>query len=553
MQSFRRFLPVVFVLAACAHASAAESASTLLERLGDKKTTSAERTKARLALIALGDEAVEPIVELYGNRRTSDSIRAVLIDTLGGIRSGASVKALRGIAAAAMLLPMDVTDWPGLVEALAAAATGGTGSPVGRISMLMPNRTRELIAGADAAEAEDTRFRAQVVGGLNQVMEAWNLYEPSTFAGVSLPRETAEYISRWKPKRPKDLIPSVDISPFELQRLNRLLMQAGLSTYIAEPPPFDIITYRGHLAGRALKALTSINTADAVEIVVSVRPHTGKVEHVDALSAIPDDRALDQLLAYLVSDELAASTRARAGLAARFAANRSGADTALKMVIARISTRGVTFAPHVAENVAALCATLNERDAARLLADCVESRSDIVAAAGLDALAGRLDLVPRSEIISALYDLTGRSLSAELALKALTVLRDGKARQGVDIAAAMLDHESPRVQSMAASTLRALTGKTLGAPQEWRTAMRSKPTFLLPDDEQPGTRATSPVTATPGGDRTSYAVYYYIILGSLLVAVLVVGATKRRRAIADKHVDKSRRKRAREENFISLD
>ena len=131
------------------------------------------------------------------------------------------------------LLSADVLDWGGFCRALRDAGKQTDPSPARRIWRLLkpggllgftkknPQKLIERLAGGETAEPE---ARAEVLAAVNQVVKRADLYRAEDFKGIELTDEAKAYIERDRK----------DLSDKEVQRLNRLLLEATFPGVLAK-------------------------------------------------------------------------------------------------------------------------------------------------------------------------------------------------------------------------------------------------------------------------------------------------------------------------------
>ncbi|HUT33131.1 MAG TPA: MotA/TolQ/ExbB proton channel family protein [Planctomycetota bacterium] len=121
----------------------------------------------------------------------------------------------------------DVLDWPAFCTTLA----GGQGAAA-RLLALLPDEATGLVQAGAKSELKDSQ-KGAVVKALNRILRSPEFYREEDFHGLSLPKEAGDLLAR----DPEDL------SPAEVQSLNRLLLHAALP---------------GEVAGRAKRRVSSL-------------------------------------------------------------------------------------------------------------------------------------------------------------------------------------------------------------------------------------------------------------------------------------------------------
>ncbi|MCC6143983.1 MAG: hypothetical protein IT368_09270 [Candidatus Hydrogenedentes bacterium] len=119
-----------------------------------------------------------------------------------------------------LLSESDVTDWPGLIQALKNESASSAPSPGRLLVSLLPGTLREAVQGMSVETLVGQK--GKVLGELNKILQTQNLYDPTAFGGVTLDDEA------------KALAAKSDRSDEERIRLNRLLLQAAYPAMIAK-------------------------------------------------------------------------------------------------------------------------------------------------------------------------------------------------------------------------------------------------------------------------------------------------------------------------------
>ena len=131
------------------------------------------------------------------------------------------------------LLATDVLDWDRFCRTLRDAGRQGDPSPARRIWRLVkpggllgfmkknPQKLIERLAGGETAEPE---ARAQILAVINQVIKRADFYRAEDFKGIDLTEEAKAYVERDRK----------DLSEEEVQRLNRLLLEAAFPSALAK-------------------------------------------------------------------------------------------------------------------------------------------------------------------------------------------------------------------------------------------------------------------------------------------------------------------------------
>jgi hypothetical protein len=119
-----------------------------------------------------------------------------------------------------LLTEGDVTDWPGFIQTLKTQSAASAPSPGKMLVGLLPGTLREAVQSM-SVEAILSQ-KGKVVEELNKIMQSQNLYDATTFEGVTLDEEA------------NTLLAKADRSDEERIRLNRLLLQAAYPGMIAK-------------------------------------------------------------------------------------------------------------------------------------------------------------------------------------------------------------------------------------------------------------------------------------------------------------------------------
>jgi hypothetical protein len=122
-----------------------------------------------------------------------------------------------------LLKSVDIKDWPLFCMRLTRAVAESSPNPSKKIFELLPPALRETIS--DAAQANNFRLaqEANFVPAFNNILRRRDFYEPGAFAGVNITAEARMFLER-----------KVELSDREVQRLNRLLLEASYPEVIAK-------------------------------------------------------------------------------------------------------------------------------------------------------------------------------------------------------------------------------------------------------------------------------------------------------------------------------
>ena len=119
----------------------------------------------------------------------------------------------------------DVLDWPGLCSKLSAGKAQERG-PARAIWDLLPPQVQRTVEDAAKGKRLEEDPQADVVDALNAVLERSGFYQEERFSGVRVTAEAKELLSR----------DTGDLSGKEVERLNRLLLEASFPQTIAKCP-----------------------------------------------------------------------------------------------------------------------------------------------------------------------------------------------------------------------------------------------------------------------------------------------------------------------------
>jgi multiple sugar transport system permease protein len=126
----------------------------------------------------------------------------------------------------------DVLDWPAFCRRLVDQQESGRPAPGARIWPHLPAADRALVEQCAAGRPLNDAQKAQVLGGLNEVLKAPDLYEEQAFAEVAVPDEAQDMMVRAERVG--------GLSRRSQARLNRLLIQAAYPQLVREAiGPFD--------------------------------------------------------------------------------------------------------------------------------------------------------------------------------------------------------------------------------------------------------------------------------------------------------------------------
>ena len=132
----------------------------------------------------------------------------------------------------------DITDWPGFLSKLNSAGKSAQPSPGKRIWELLSQDIQAVVEESINLQEEQ---KSNIINALNSnVLENSNFYQERNFSGITIPQEAQRLLNNL-----------VNLSPSEVQRLNRLLIESAYPHEIAKShsllsriPVFSIIQDR---------------------------------------------------------------------------------------------------------------------------------------------------------------------------------------------------------------------------------------------------------------------------------------------------------------------
>jgi len=121
----------------------------------------------------------------------------------------------------------DVMDWPGLISTLNAASAVPGMTAQKRIWQTFPQEPKAAVAKAAGKEAITDQDRLVLVQGLNAALRSRDLYDAKLWPGEMQNAELASFCARGADR----------LAPRDLERMNRLLLEAALPKSVAASEP----------------------------------------------------------------------------------------------------------------------------------------------------------------------------------------------------------------------------------------------------------------------------------------------------------------------------
>ena len=118
----------------------------------------------------------------------------------------------------------DVLDFPALAKAVAGGAAASEAQPLGRLWQALPEAGQEAFARAAEGEAVGPDARTALLAGLNETLDARDLYAPDVWPLATLNGEASKLVAHGTAELPAE----------ELVRVNRLLLEAVLPGALAQ-------------------------------------------------------------------------------------------------------------------------------------------------------------------------------------------------------------------------------------------------------------------------------------------------------------------------------
>ena len=118
----------------------------------------------------------------------------------------------------------DIKDWPVFLSELNSAKNTALPSPGQRLWTLFPPPTQTLIEQSASVKKIKNEDKFNIINELNKILERRDFYQEDDFSGFNLPDEIRGLLSRERE----------DLSPSDVQRLNRLLLETAYPHDIAK-------------------------------------------------------------------------------------------------------------------------------------------------------------------------------------------------------------------------------------------------------------------------------------------------------------------------------
>ena len=170
-------------------------------------------------------EGLAEVETRVGDRTVTQRVRATLQKQVGkGYRLVRErFERLAQETAPLLLTPEDVRDLPAFCTSLQSQGSAQSPSPAGRLWRLLPAAARTMIEDAAGKPRLDEKLKAEIVEALNAILKQPDLYQEQSFPVLALPDEARGLLQRDRQV----------LSPQEIQRLNRLLLETAFPKQLA--------------------------------------------------------------------------------------------------------------------------------------------------------------------------------------------------------------------------------------------------------------------------------------------------------------------------------
>jgi hypothetical protein len=461
------------LLAALPLAAAAGEADRLYEAFLVAETDDARAARLE-ALVAAGDAGAEAILAGYRARPVPEDRVRPLTSALVRIGTPRAMSVLKTFMGVSAVGAGEVPDPKALLQAI----TRQYATPPGeRVWTLLPEATRAVVRekGTGPEPLTDAE-RIRLVAGLNAVIREHDFATPELFQGVRIRPEARELLGEHVPGPVQY---GVGVPPLLVRRMNRLLLEDLYAGLILPGPEIDAERYRQSHAAAGLAALARSPDPSARAMLLTYQPlgPTDQIGHIRALDALESSEAARMLGDYLVSPHARVSAAAAPALGTLARERPDAAVDALRAAIRAYEGRAASAdLAHVPRALLELgLRVLPENDLAGLLAGFLESRNEATRAQAVTVLARRPTLLRNDAILRAAVEAIRNGIPAKTAEHLAGVLRSGRLRSSLPVAAALLlESESHDVRMKTCDALAAITGETaIGRnPAKWEAWLR---------------------------------------------------------------------------------
>jgi biopolymer transport protein ExbB/TolQ len=121
----------------------------------------------------------------------------------------------------------DIADWPAFASALASAGQG----PAARLWEALPEDAQQLVQAAAKQEPKDSQ-KGAILKAINRALRRPDLWRDEDTRDLALPREARELLAKDRE----------DLSPAEVERLNRLVLNAAFAGQVDARPKRRVST-----------------------------------------------------------------------------------------------------------------------------------------------------------------------------------------------------------------------------------------------------------------------------------------------------------------------
>jgi hypothetical protein len=424
-----------------------------------------------------GDAAVAPLVRFWRDERPTADQAEVIGGVFAALGTERALRGARVVMGWSYLASDEVADLPALVRYLAAAgegedATGTLAYLWGRLPVDGQAYLRELAGREEAELALPEQYR--VLLALNHLIALDDLYDAQAFRGVTIPPAAAALLRRHKPGAERL---DAGISPVEVFRLNRLLLGAALTGFLAEPVPLDTDAYHQLTAVAAFEGLPRFELPAARSMVLGHRPDLIVLQgaHIRALARLDAAGRLPVLLDYLLARSRgpsSAALRTLQGGRPDFAG--AGAARQLAGLVRRVLRDPEAYNDHVWLNLLQATVYLAPTDeAGEILAAALEDAEGPRRRRAFKTVLQYHKFLGHADVQDALYDWvaeraprgaepTGEELTREELQALLEAMRRSRAPGALPVAALCLESRYAPVREGACEVMERLTEQKHG-------------------------------------------------------------------------------------------
>jgi hypothetical protein len=517
---------VVFLGSLAAHAA---SARGLLEKFAAASTPPTELDSIAKELVAM--KAVDDILATAVDLPPEGDRAERLARALARINTKESVAALRKMLYTSRYLTSDIPDWRAFLLRLDAA------SRQPQLDKYITSAVPAALTGQAHEDAtgrgDDPRQRRVVARVLNRLIADPDLYQKVDRSRLDAGDEAIELLERRE--RYQKPMPGSSLTAIEIERLNRRILDAAYSGSLEPLDALPINRYNPSLVSAGFASLGSTDRPEAAEMLFTVQPLElrARLDHIASIAEVKSDEADIALAEYLRDEEATVSSHARGALIERFAKDSAAAASVMRMAVTELRGRNAeSLSDHVVTNTLLVCASIPaEAVAAGLIAAALESTQQRVVMKALSLLEKRPELVLNAAVLDALSAAARGSDETARAKAILKLLRQARARDGMETALYYLEDPDIEVSSLAARVLRQLSGKNFGrSPRAWLAALNDNPDLLdgdsdadsgdAPDLEQNG-RTERPVETEDSKSRTVTTAVGLASLAAIVIMALL--------------------------------